>query len=139
MLYNTFHSSSLFLWTASCWHTIYLLCATLFMVHSLVIHFIYIFFPVHSLDLHFLLAILCIFFVVHSLVPHFIYLLCGSFRLTLDPHFNYLLCSSCSLCSILSIFLAVHFLALHSIYLLCSSFSSPPFFYNHISSALMIC
>jgi hypothetical protein len=132
MLYNTFHSSSLFLLTASCWHTVYLLCATVFMLHSLVIHFIYIFFPVHSLD------------------GHFMCLLCGSFSCppfhlssvwfiplgTLDPHFNYLHCSSCSyapfylsswqfifLPSILSIFLAVHFLALHSVYLLCSSFS----------------
>jgi hypothetical protein len=122
MLYNTFHSSSLFLLTASCWHTIYLLCATLFMLHSLIIHFIYIFFP------------------VHSLAGHFMCLLCGSFSCppfhlssvwfiplgTLDPHFNYLLCSSCSyapfylsswqfifLLSILSIFFAVHSLDLH--------------------------
>jgi hypothetical protein len=115
MPYNTFHSSSLFLLTASCWHTIYLLCANFFMLHSLVIHFIYIFFPVHCL-------------------------LCGSFScppfhlssvwfipLGSWPPFHVSSLRFILLCSILSIFLAVHFLVLHSIYLLCSSFSWPPF------------
>lgn len=120
MLYNTFHSSSLFLLTASCWHTVYLLCATVFMLHSLVIHFIYIFFPVHSLD------------------GHFMCLLCGSFSCppfhlssvwfiplgTLDPHFNYLHCSSCSC-------------ALHFIYLLGSSFSFPPFYLSSLHFILL--
>lgn len=120
MLYYTFHSSSLFLWTASCWHTIYLLCATLFMLHSLVIHFI------------------CIFFPVHSLAGHFMCLLCGSFSCppfhlssvwfiplgTLDPDFNYLLCSSCSYAPFYLIFSAVHF-------------SCPPFYLSSLQFILL--
>lgn len=120
MLYNTFHSSSLFLLTASCWHTVYLLCATVFMLHSLVIHFIYIFFP------------------VHSLAGHFMCLLCGSFSCSpissifcvvhsswdsLTPISTIFIAVHALMRSILSIFLGVHFLSLHSIYLLCTSFS----------------
>ncbi len=131
MPYNTFHSSSLFLLTASCWHTIYLLCATFFMLHSLVIHFIYIFFPVHCL--------LCgsfscppfhlssVWFIPLGSWPPFHVSSLRFIPLGSWPPFHVSSLQFILLCSILSIFLAVHFLVLHSIYLLCSSFSWPPF------------
>jgi hypothetical protein len=113
MPYNTFHSSSLFLLTASCWHTIYLLCATFFMLHSLVIHFIYIFFPVHCLlcGSFSCSPISSIFCVVHSSWD------------SLTPISTIFIAVHALMRSILSIVLAVHFLSLHSIYLLCTSFS----------------
>jgi hypothetical protein len=115
MPYNTFHSSSLFLLTASCWHTIYLLCATFFMLHSLVIHFIYIFFPVHCL--------LCgsfscppfhlssVWFIPLGSWPPFHVSSLRFIPLGSWPPFHVSSFQFILLCSILSIFLAVHFLS----------------------------